>query len=256
MELILLLSLGLLINLSRYLFIAGIPFLILYKFFPERFKRSQLQKTISNKADFKRDFAYSFQTTLVFTLVGYLFLYTPLKEYTKLYEKINDYPLWWMPVSILIALIFNDTYFYWIHRLVHHPRLFKLMHVVHHKSTKPSPLSSYSFNLLESILHSLIAPITMFIIPIHPLSVVIFAIVTSIINVYGHLGFEISPKWLRKSFLFKIVNTSVHHNLHHEKFHGNYGLYFRFWDKLLKTEDPNYVARYDAIQKNRFGDKN
>ena len=76
------------------------------------------------------------------------------------------------------------------------------------------------------------------------------------INVYGHLGFEITPKWFRKSFLFEILNTSVHHNLHHEKFNGNYGLYFRVWDRIMKTENPNYVKSFDAIQQKRFDKKN
>ena len=82
-----------------------------------------------------------------------------------------------------------------------------------------------------------------------------FALVSFSIIVYGHLGYEVASKWLRFSFLFEILNTSVHHNLHHEKFKGNYGLYFRVWDRIMKTEHPDYVQRYDAIQKRRFGYK-
>ncbi|MHA4894836.1 sterol desaturase family protein [Pedobacter sp. PWIIR3] len=48
------------------------------------------------------------------------------------------------------------------------------------------------------------------------------------------------------------MNTSIHHNLHHSKFKGNYGLYFRFWDRLMGTENPNYVKEYDRIQNQRF----
>jgi sterol desaturase/sphingolipid hydroxylase (fatty acid hydroxylase superfamily) len=40
--------------------------------------------------------------------------------------------------------------------------------------------------------------------------------------------------------------------MHHSKFKGNYGLYFRVWDRLCKTEHPDYVKEYDRIQKNRF----
>ena len=72
------------------------------------------------------------------------------------------------------------------------------------------------------------------------------------VNVYGHLGYEIAPKWFRNSFLFEIINTSTHHNLHHHKFKGNYGLYFRIWDRIMKTEHPDYVKEYDKIQQRRF----
>ena len=59
-------------------------------------------------------------------------------------------------------------------------------------------------------------------------------------------------KSFRNSFWFQIINSSVYHNLHHKKFQGNYGLYFRFWDRIMKTENPNYSKEYDLIQKNRF----
>lgn len=71
-------------------------------------------------------------------------------------------------------------------------------------------------------------------------------------NVYGHSGYEILPQRFRKSFLFEIFNSSVYHNLHHSKFKGNYGLYFRIWDRLLKTEHPEYVKEYDRLQEKRF----
>ncbi|RZK36489.1 MAG: fatty acid hydroxylase family protein, partial [Pedobacter sp.] len=92
--------------------------------------------------------------------------------------------------------------------------------------------------------------------PMHKLAIILFVLVGFIINVYGHLGYETAPKWLRKSFLFEIINTSVHHNLHHSKFNGNYGLYFRIWDRLCKTENPDYVKEYDRVQTNRFGVEN
>ena len=59
-------------------------------------------------------------------------------------------------------------------------------------------------------------------------------------NVYGHLGYEIFPKWIIRSKIGNWLNTSTYHNMHHKHFKGNYGLYFRFWDKLLHTVNPDY----------------
>jgi sterol desaturase/sphingolipid hydroxylase (fatty acid hydroxylase superfamily) len=87
--------------------------------------------------------------------------------------------------------------------------------------------------------------------PMHPTGIFMFVILAFIINVYGHLGYEIAPLWFRKTFLFEVFNTSVYHNLHHSKFKGNYGLYFRIWDRLMGTEHPDYVNNYDSVQKNR-----
>jgi len=240
-------------NTMRYFLIAGIPFLIFYIFFPEKFSKSKIQSRFAQHKDFIREILYSLQTSVILGVIAMIVLFSPFREYTQLYENLADHSLWWIPVSVFLALVVHDTYFYWMHRTVHHPKLFKTIHLVHHKSVNPSPWASYSFHFFESILEGLIAPIVLLLIPMHPTALVLFALSSFFINVYGHLGFEVAPRWFRHSFLFEIVNTSVHHNLHHEKFKGNYGLYLRFWDRLMGTENPNYVSEYDRIQESRFG---
>tara|TARA_R110002096_G_scaffold21043_7_gene68675 strand:- start:32935 stop:34167 length:1233 start_codon:yes stop_codon:yes gene_type:complete len=241
------------VNFARYFLIAGFAFLIFYKIFRLAFRTNKIQLKNAGSKDFLREIAFSMQTSLIMGLFALIFLYSPLKEYTLVYQDINLYSIWWIPLSLILAFLIHDTYFYWMHRMVHHPNLFKLVHLTHHKSTNPSPLSSYSFGILEALLEALIAPILMLCIPLHPFTLLLFAFGAFSVNVYGHLGYEIVPKWFRSSFLFQIINTSVHHNLHHEKFNGNYGLYFRVWDRLLKTEQTDYVEQFDKIQKRRFG---
>jgi sterol desaturase/sphingolipid hydroxylase (fatty acid hydroxylase superfamily) len=192
---------------------------------------------------------------LVFSVLGFIVLFTPVTNQTVVYKNLHQYPLWWLPVSVALSLVIHDTYFYWMHRLLHHKKIFKLAHLVHHKSTNPSPWASYSFHFFESIVEGGVIILLAFVLPMHPIAIGLFILIGFIINVYGHLGYEIMPRGLRHSFLFEIINTSVHHNLHHSKFKGNYGLYFRVWDRLLKTEHPDYVKEYDKIQQQRFGEK-
>jgi sterol desaturase/sphingolipid hydroxylase (fatty acid hydroxylase superfamily) len=66
-------------------------------------------------------------------------------------------------------------------------------------------------------------------------------------NVYGHLGFEIYPKGLNKHWLGRWMNTSVNHNMHHQFFKGNYGLYFTFWDRVMNTLDKDYENNFERI---------
>ena len=181
-----------------------------------------------------------------------IFLLTPLRGYTQIYENISDFPTWWIPISLLFSLIIHDTYFYWMHRTLHHPKLYKQAHLIHHQSTNPSPWASFSFHIFESVAEAMVVPIIIFTLPMHKITLLLFGVVSTMINVYGHLGFEIAPKWFRQTWLFEILNTSVHHNLHHEKFKGNYGLYFRIWDRLMGTEHSDYVKKYDKIQERRF----
>ena len=241
-----------LINVIRYTFIAGIAFVVFYKWFPNYFKNNKIQSKLAKTKDFIREISHSAQTTVVIAVVSVFVFSTPLSRYTQVYFNLNEKPLWWIPVSIVLMLIIHDTYFYWMHRAIHHPKLFKHIHLVHHKSTNPTPLASYSFHIYESILEGLIAPILLLTLPLHPLSLFIFSFISFLFNVYGHLGYEITPKWFRKSVLFEIFNTSTHHNIHHSKFKGNYGLYFRFWDKTMGTEHPDYMKEFDKIQHRRF----
>ena len=159
------------LNLLRYFIIAGFAFVLFYKFFPKTFANNKIQARLAKGKDFLREIRQSMQTTVIISLIAILFLKSPIKEYTAIYKDIADYPLWWIPVSTLIALIVHDAYFYWMHRLIHHPKLFKHVHLVHHQSTNPSPWTSYSFHFLEAILEALIAPIIFFLLPMHPLAI-------------------------------------------------------------------------------------
>jgi lathosterol oxidase len=235
----------------RYFIIAGIPFVICYYILKGRLKKFKIQERSAVWKDFIREVLHSLKTISVLTGISYIVLYTPLHHVTRIYDSVDQYPLWWLFASVILSLVIHDTYFYWMHRLLHHPQLFRYIHLLHHKSTNPSPWASYSFHLMESFTEGAIVFVIVMVMPIHPLGIFVFVIVAFIINVYGHLGYEIVPLWFRNTFLFEVFNTSVYHNLHHSKFKGNYGLYFRIWDRLMGTEHPDYVNDYDRVQKNR-----
>ncbi len=239
------------ISAARYLVLAGIPFLVCYVLLSLWLSSAKIQHRTAGKADFWREIAWSLQSTAVFAFIAYLILHTPLRKITRVYTNISDYPVWWIFVSLALSLVVHDTYFYWMHRLLHHRKLFQYTHLVHHQSTNPSPWTAYSFHFFEAWTEGGVLLVITMVMPLHPITILLFTVVGFMINVYGHLGYEIAPKWLRKTFLFEIFNTSVHHNLHHSKFKGNYGLYFRFWDRLLGTEHPDYVKEYDRVQANR-----
>jgi sterol desaturase/sphingolipid hydroxylase (fatty acid hydroxylase superfamily) len=242
-------------SLVRYFVLAGIPFALFYLLLPAKFRRFKIQGRLASKKDFIREISHSMVSVSIFTLYAIAILFTPLRKYTLVYDQVSDYPAYYIWISLALSLIIHDTYFYWMHRLLHHKRLFAIVHLVHHKSNNPSPWASYSFHLLEAFTEGFILLLLVFVLPMHPITILLFTVTGFIINVYGHLGYEIAPKWFRYSWLFEILNTSVHHNLHHSQFKGNYGLYFRIWDRLMGTEHPNYVKEYDKLQEQRFGDR-
>lgn len=239
--------------LLQYYVIAGFLFFLFYRFLTKSFQKNKIQDRKADIKDFRREILNSSSSAIILGAVAFIASSKWVLPYTMIYTDFSEYPIWWVPVSVAIALIIHDTYFYWMHRLMHHPAIFKYVHLLHHKSTNPTPLASYSFHVLEAVVEGAVVLVLVFLLPMHPLSISLFAVSSLAINAYGHLGYEIAPKWVRNSLLFEIINTSTHHNLHHSKFKGNYGLYFRFWDRLMKTENPDYVKTYDQIQKKRFG---
>lgn len=243
------------ISTIRYFVVAGIAFALCYWLFAGKIHKAKIQKNKAPRASFIRDILHSLQTTMIHVVIAYLVLFTPFKAHTLVYDKITDYSLWWFFLSLPVCLIIHDTYFYWMHRLMHSKVLFNRVHLLHHKSNNPSPWTSYSFHFFEAWIEGGVLLAIVLLIPVNVMMIEMFVLTAFMINVYGHLGYEVAPKWFRRTWLFEVFNSSVHHNLHHHKFKGNYGLYFRIWDRLLHTEHPDYVKEYDRIQASRFSGK-
>ena len=165
----------------------------------------------------------------------------------KVYHKIEKFGWGWFVASILIAIVIHDTWFYWTHRLMHHRRLFRLFHRVHHESTNPSPWAAYSFAPLEAVMQAGIFPLLTFTVPMHPLAFFLFMIWQIGFNVLGHTGYEYNPSWFMKTWLGKFMNTPTNHVQHHEKMRGNYGLYFNVWDRLMGTNHADYEKRFHEV---------
>ena len=132
--------------------------------------------------------------------------------------------------------------------MMHHPRLFKVMHLVHHKSTNPSPWAAFSFHPLEAVVEGGIFFVLLMLMPLHAVHVAVFFAGQMLFNVYGHLGWELYSEGFRKSRVGKWFNTSLAHNGHHQFFTGNYGLYFSWWDKWCGTErEAKKVKRMESV---------
>ncbi len=158
------------------------------------------------------------------------------RGWTQIYTDFADYPLWYLPLSLLIYLFLHDTWFYWTHRWMHQPKLFKLAHAVHHASRPPTAWAAMSFHPLEAITGAVVIPALVLLIPIHVAMLGLVLAVMTIMGVTNHMGWEMFPRFLVHSKLGKGLITASHHQRHHEAYTCNYGLYFRFWDKLCGTD--------------------
>jgi len=148
--------------------------------------------------------------------------------------------MWWFWLSIVVMLLLHDTMFYWMHRAMHSRLLFTFMHKAHHLSVHPTAFAAYSFHPSEAFCEALIVTVIVFMIPVHPFAFLLFQTISTAYNVYGHCGREFYPIGTASHWLGRWLNTSTAHASHHFKGCNNYGLYFMFWDRMMKTADPMY----------------
>ena len=241
----------LVINLSRYFFFALPAFALVYVLKRKAWSYRKIQAAFPKPTDYGREIFYSLLTILIFVGVGLIVFATPLRHYNLRYETIEEYGWPYWGLSVILMIFLHDTYFYWAHRLMHHPKLFRYFHSLHHKSTNPSPWAAYAFQPTEAVIEaSIIFPIV-FLIPFHKTALLAFLFFMMAYNVYGHLGFELFPKRFNRHPIGRWLNTSVNHNQHHKWFTGNYGLYFLFWDRWLGTIREDYDEAYQAVDGKR-----
>jgi sterol desaturase/sphingolipid hydroxylase (fatty acid hydroxylase superfamily) len=232
-------------NFLRYFLVAGAFFVVFWVAELWRHRRIQTRKPPA--ARLWSEFLWSMSTVVVFAAVGLLTTGAIRAGWSPVYTDIAQHGWLWLVVSLALMALVHDAYFYWTHRLLHHPALFARVHRVHHLSVTPSPWAAYSFHPLEALVQAGIFPLIVFLIPAHPFALFLFLLYMILRNVIGHLGVEIFPVDFANHALTRWHTTTTHHDLHHRWRRGNFGLYFSWWDALMRTELPEYRPAFAEV---------
>ena len=236
-----------LVNGLRYLLFCGIAWLAAYVIFRRRWLHRKIVQWFPPASDVRREMIASAVSVVIFSVVGALTLVAAKHGWTRMYWNPEEKGRLWFWASIACTILIHDTWFYWTHRLMHHPRLFKLTHLTHHRSLNPTPWAAFAFSPSEAVVQAAIFPLAVVIVPMHPYAFGLFMVWQMAFNVFGHSGFEFLPRWTMKSWLGWVLNTPTNHVMHHEKMRGNYGLYFNIWDRLMKTNHKDYEERFEQV---------
>ncbi|MGL5012052.1 MAG: sterol desaturase family protein [Paracoccaceae bacterium] len=230
------------------LFLAAAVYFVFWKLLARRLQNWRIQ--INRRADsrqLRRELKNSLYVLTVGATLSCIVTYFGTQGYTRIYTDLSAQSLWVTLIGFPVLLVIDDAWFYWVHRALHHPAIYPYVHHEHHKSLDVNPLTSLSFHWLEPLLLTLwIIPVSM-VLPVYAPVLGVLQIYGFLDNIKSHLGYEIFPARLNKSPL-RFVTSSTYHNLHHTKFKGNYGVHFRFWDRLMGTELPQYETVYDEVQ--------
>lgn len=154
---------------------------------------------------------------------------------------------WWSAVLMfVVSVIAFDAWFYWGHRLMHTPRLYRF-HAEHHQSVAPTVWSTYNDSLVDAFVMQSYYLWIPFLLPIPIEILVLHRLVDHVNGTIGHSGFEFYA-----SPLVRVPSPMVcvtFHDQHHSRFRYNYANFFSFWDRVCGTLHPCYDQEVRRLEK-------
>ncbi|KAI9147935.1 putative Delta(7)-sterol 5(6)-desaturase [Paramyrothecium foliicola] len=151
-----------------------------------------------------------------------------VRGFGKLYDLTEDGPGFWYDIfQFPLFLLFTDFCIYWIHRGLHHPRIYKHLHKAHHKWIMPTPFASHAFHFVDGFAQSVPYHVFPFIFPLQKVAYVVLFVFVNFWSIMIHDG-----EYLTNN---PVVNGAACHSLHHSRFEVNYGQFFTAFDRLGGT---------------------
>jgi Delta7-sterol 5-desaturase len=141
----------------------------------------------------------------------------------------TEHPIGFILLFPMLAL-WQSVHFYFIHRLVHWPPLYRHVHSVHHRNVNPGPWSGNSMHPVEGALY-FSALLIMLVIPAHPVHMLFLIYWLLLGAASSHSGYE--AIWIKDKS--RLLIGAFFHQLHHRYYECNYGNSEMPWDKWFGT---------------------
>lgn len=167
-----------------------------------------------------------------------IWFFHPVAHYLGLDYGVPFPPVWKMAVQILLCFVLEDAWHYFFHRALHYGPLYKAIHKMHHTYSAPFGLAAEYASPIETALLGIGvvgSPVILLGITgeLHLVTMYLWIILRLFQAIDAHSGYDF-PWSLRRWIPFWA--GADHHDLHHEKFIGNYASSFRWWDYVLDTQ--------------------
>lgn len=150
---------------------------------------------------------------------------------SKVYFDLSEHSALYFVLSVALFLVITETLVYWAHRALHHPWLYKHIHLHHHQFRQTTPWASVAFHPLDSFAQAAPHHLCAFLFPVHIGVYAGFVTFVTLWSVFIHerVTFVRNP----------LVNFTMHHTVHHKFNKHNYGQFLTIWDRMMGThKDP------------------
>lgn len=161
---------------------------------------------------------------------------------------LADNPLWFVLGLVLIP-IWSAFHFYWVHRLLHVPFLYKRVHSLHHRNVNVGPWSGFSMHPVEHFLYLSTLAIH-WVVPSHPVHLIFHVIYQGPGAAMTHAGYEDLLIKDKK----RLALGTFYHQLHHRYYECNYGNQEMPWDRWFGTfhDGTDAATRETRARKKRM----
>ncbi len=126
--------------------------------------------------------------------------------------------------QLLACILIQDTMFYWSHRALHLPRLYRAIHVRHHTFRYVRGHSSEYAHPVEVTANLVSFMLPAILLHVHLLTFAIWVLVRMVETVEAHSGYAFT----------RIASRHAFHHLYAAK--GCLGSFFGIWDRVMGTD--------------------
>lgn len=167
-----------------------------------------------------------------------IWLFHPMATFFNMEYGVPFPPLWKIALTILVFFVAEDAWHYWFHRALHYGPFYRTIHKLHHTYSAPFGLAAEYASPIEVMLLGFGVvgiPIVWVSLTrdLHLVTMYLWIILRLMQAIDAHSGYDF-PWSLRRFIPFWA--GADHHDLHHERFIGNYSSSFRWWDYFLDTQ--------------------
>ena len=159
---------------------------------------------------------------------------------SRVYFDVSERGWGYLLGTAVLVLVITEPLVYWAHRILHHPVLYKHIHLVHHKFRQPSPWTSMAFHPLDSFMQAVPHHLCVFLFPMHVGVYVFFIVFLQVWSTFIHERVT----WVRHPW----INFTAHHTLHHKANKYNYGQFFTICDRIWGSYKSPYGMVYDGVE--------
>lgn len=152
-----------------------------------------------------------------------------------------DNPIWFAALLFLTP-VWISFHFYWVHRWLHWPPLYRLAHALHHRNTNVGPWSGFSMHPVEHLLF-LSSVLIHFLVAAHPIHILFHMQHQALTAATSHTGFE----GLLVRNRNRLALGTFHHQMHHRYFECNYGNLEVPWDKWFGSFHDGTVESHERM---------